>query len=54
MEITIRLLVAAGALMFLAGVIFAFLHQWWLMVLLWVGALGCGVAALNFKNRKGD
>lgn len=53
-EISVRLLVAAGALMFLAGLIFAFLRQWPLVALLWAGSLGCGVAAINFKNQKDD
>ena len=54
MKTTVRLLIAAVGLMLLAGVIFAFLRQWWLMALLWAGSLGCGVAALNFKNRKDE
>lgn len=51
-ETTVRLLVAAGTLMLLAGVIFGFIQQWGYAALLWVGAFGCMVAALNFKNRK--
>ena len=54
METSIRLLIAAGALMLLAGVLFAFLRKWPLAALLWAGAFGCGVAALNFKKREDD
>ena len=53
-EITVRLLVAAGILMLLAGVIFGFTKQWIFAALIWVGAFGCLIAALNFKNRKDD
>ena len=52
MEKAIRLLVAAGILMLLAGAIFGFLDQWFYAALIWAGALGCLAAALNFKNRK--
>lgn len=52
MEKAIRLLVAAGILMLLAGAIFGFLDQWLYAALIWAGALGCLAAALNFKNRK--
>ena len=47
-----ELLVCAVTLMLIAGVIFGFLGQWLYAALLWVGALGCLVAALNFKKRK--
>ena len=50
MEKAIRLLVTAGALMLVAGAIFGFLTQWILAALIWVGAFGCLMAALNFKN----
>lgn len=49
---TVRLLVTAGILMLLAGAIFGFIQQWIFAALVWVGAFGCLVAALNFKNRK--
>lgn len=52
METTTKLLVCAGALMLIAGAIFGFLGQWLYAVLIWVGALGCLAAVLNFKNRK--
>ena len=43
---------AAGVLMLLAGVIFAFLKLWLYAALLAVGAFGCLIEAMNFKNRK--
>lgn len=51
---TVRLLVAAAALMLLAGGLFGFLRQWGCAALTWVGAAGCLAAALNFKSRKDD
>ena len=51
-NISVRLLVAAGVLMLLAGCIFGFTQQWICAALVWVGAFCCLVAALNFKNRK--
>lgn len=53
MEKAIRLLVSAGLLMLVAGAIFGFVDQWIYAALVWVGAFGCLIAALNFKNRKG-
>lgn len=53
-NIAVRLLVAAGVLMLLAGVIFGFLQQWIIAALLCIGGAGCLIAALNFKNRKGE
>ena len=50
--IAVRLLVAAGVLMLLSGCIFGFTRQWIYAALVWVGAFGCLIAALNFKNRK--
>lgn len=52
-QTSVRLLVVAGVLMLLAGCIFGFTKQWIYAALVWVGALGCLIAALNFKNRKG-
>lgn len=54
MEKTVRLLAAAGALMLVAGAIFGFLGRWLYAVLIWVGAFGCLIAALNYKNRTDD
>ena len=45
---------AAGVLMLLAGAIFGFMRQWICAGLLWVGAFGCLIAALNFKKRKNE
>lgn len=50
--IAVRLLVVAGVLMLLSGCIFGFTRQWIYAALVWVGAFGCLIAALNFKNRK--
>ena len=47
---TVHLLVTAGILMLLAGCIFGLIGQWIYAALIWVGALGYCVAALNFKN----
>ena len=54
MEKTVRLLAAAGVLMLQAGAIFGFMRQWICAGLLWVGAFGCLIAALNFKKRKNE
>lgn len=50
LEKAVRLLLAAGFLMLLAGCIFGFLSQWSYAALIWIGAFGCFVAAVNFKN----
>lgn len=50
--IAVRLLVTAGVLMLLSGCIFGFIRQWIYAALVWVGAFGCLIAALNIKNRK--
>ena len=52
MEKTIRLLAAAGVLMLLAAVLLGIIRQWVCAGLLLVGAFGCLIAALNFRNRK--
>ena len=54
MEKTIRLLVAAGVLMLLAGMLFALTRQWVYAALIWAGALGCLAAALNFRSKAKD
>lgn len=46
-QVSVRLLVAAVALLVFSGALFGFLRQWIPAVLLWVGAFGCAVAALN-------
>lgn len=53
-QISVRLLMAAAALMLLAGCIFGFVRQWIYAALVWGGAVGCMAAALNFKNRKDE
>lgn len=53
-QIAVRLLVAAGVLMLLSGCIFGFTQQWVYAALVWAGAFGCLVAALNFHNQKDD
>ena len=52
MNTAARLLIAAAVPMLLAGCIFGFGQQWICAALVWAGAFGCVVAALNFKNRK--
>ena len=52
LEKTVRLLVAAGFLMLVAGCLFGFVGQWIYAALVWIGAFGCCIAALNFKNKK--
>ena len=47
----VGLLVAAGILMMLAGTLFVFLQMWRYTAMLLIGAFGCFVAALNFRNR---
>ena len=51
-EKTVRLLLTAGILLMIAGCIFGFISQWIYVALVWVGAFGCCIAALNFKNQK--
>lgn len=53
-KITVRLLVAAGALMLLAGGIFGFLKLWLYSALLAAGASGCLIGVMNFKSRKDE
>ena len=52
MTTTIRMLLAAAALMLLAGVIFALLRLWIYVALLGAGALGCADAAMNHRGRR--
>ena len=53
-KLSVRLLLAAAALLLIAGVIFAILQVWLYTGLLWAGAFGCLMAALNFRNSKND
>lgn len=52
LEKAVRLLTTAGFLMMVAGCIFGFTRQWNYAALVWIGALCCCIAALNFKNQK--
>lgn len=47
---TVKLLFAAGALMLLAGVIFAFMRLWVIAGLMGAASLGCLAGALNFRD----
>ncbi len=49
-ETAIRLLFTAGVLMLLSGGIFGLTRQWAYAALVWVGAFGCLMAALCFRN----
>ena len=48
------LLKLVGILLLIAGVIFAILQVWPYTDLLWAGAFGCLMAALNFRDSKND
>ena len=51
-KVTVRLLIAAGVLMLLAGIIFAFLKLWLYAALLATGTFGCLIGATNFENKR--
>lgn len=51
-EKTVRLLLTAGILLMIAGCIFGFIGKWIYAALVWAGAFGCCIAALNYKNQK--
>ena len=53
-QLSVHLLLTAGILLLIAGVIFAILQVWLYTGLLWAGAFGCLMAALNFRNSKND
>lgn len=53
-QLSVRLLLTAGILLLIAGVIFAILQVWLYTGLLWAGVFGCLMAALNFRNSKND
>ena len=53
-QLSVQLLLTAGILLLIAGVIFGILQVWLYTGLLWAGALGCLMAALNFRNSKND
>lgn len=51
-QLSARLLLTAGILLLIAGGIFAILQGWLYTGLLWAGAFGCLMAALNFRDSK--
>lgn len=53
-QLSARLLLTAGILLLIAEVIFAILQVWLYADLLWAGAFGCLLAALNFRDSKND
>ena len=53
-QLSVRLLLTAGILLLIAGGIFAILHGWLYTGLLWAGAFGCLMAALNLRDSKND
>lgn len=53
-QLSARLLLTAGILLLIAGGIFAILQGWLYTGLLWAGASGCLLAALNLRNSKND
>ena len=53
-QLSARLLLTAGILLLIAGVIFAILQVWLYTDLLWAGAFVCLMAALNFRDSKND
>ena len=53
-QLPAHLLLTAGILLLIAGVIFAILQVWLYTDLLWAGAFGCLLAALNFRDSKTD
>lgn len=50
----VRLLALAAGLLTLAAVMAGLAERWPYAVGLLVGALGCGAAALNFRNETGE
>lgn len=52
MTTTVRMLLAAAALMLLAGVIFSIFCLWIYAAMLGAGALGCAAAAMNHRGRR--
>ena len=53
-QLPAHLLLTAGILLLIAGGIFAILQGWLYTGLLWAGASGCLMAALNFRDSKND
>ena len=53
-QLSVRLLLTAGILLLIAGMIFAIFQVWLYTDLFWAGAFGCLMVALNFRNSKND
>ena len=51
---SVRLLLTAAALLLIAGTLFRFAPSWIYAGLIWSGAFGCLVTALNFRNAEND
>ena len=51
---SVRLLLTAAALLLIAGTLFRFAQSWIYAGLIWSGAFGCLVTALNFRNAEND
>ena len=49
-NLSVRLLLAAAGLLLIAGTLFGFIQSWVYAGLIWSGAFGCLIAALNFEN----
>ena len=49
-ETAVRLLLIAAVLMLLSGCLLALAQLWLQAALVWGGAFGCAVAALNFNQ----
>ena len=53
-KISVRLLLSAGVLLLIAGLLFGVTQSWVYAGLLWSGAFGSFVAAMNFGNSEDD
>ena len=53
-KLSVRLLLAAAVLLLMAGTLFGFTQSWIYAGLIWSGAFGCPIAALNFRNAGSD
>ena len=53
-KLSVRLLLVAAVLLLMAGALFRFIQSWIYAGLIWSGAFGCLIAALNFRNADKD
>lgn len=53
-KLLVRLLLTAAVLLLIAGTLFSFTQSWIYAGLIWSGAFGCLIAALNFRNARND